>query len=183
MNFIFTGKNIAVSDIMKQKTEQKISRAKKLFPENVDIYVTFSVVKNDNTIEVTVPLQKRTLRAEVTAPDMYAAIDDIVDILEKQMVKYRKRLKDKSRRDGSFKDELNYVPMASSFEEEADDANYGTIEKTKKFALKPMDAEEAVMEMEMIGHSFFVFRNGQTDEVNVVYKRKNGSYGLIEPEY
>ena len=96
------------------------------------------------------------------------------------MVKYRKRLKDKSRRDNSFKDEY-------AFETHKDEAfemdSEIVINRTKKFALKPMDAEEAAMEMELLGHGFFVFRNGQTEEVNVVYKRSDGSYGLIEPEY
>jgi len=182
MRFNFTGKNMVVSEAMKEKTEQKIGRIARLFPENTEIFVSFSVVKMDNTIEVTIPLQKRILRAEVTAQDMISALDAIVDVLEKQMVKYKKRLKDKSRRDQSFKEELNFVPMAADASE-SDVSEEIVIEKTKRFALKPMDAEEAVMEMEMLGHSFFVFRNGRTDEVNVVYKRKNGSYGLIEQEY
>jgi len=181
MKYTFTGKNIVVSEAMKDRTAQKIGRIDRLFPEDTSVFVTFSVVKQDNTIEVTIPLQRRILRAEVTAPDMYTAIDETVDVLEKQMVKYKKRLKDKSRRDGAFKDEAIFFAQ-----EEDDSGETGSeinIEKSKRFALKPMDAEEAVMEMEMLGHTFFVFRNGESDEVNVVYKRRNGSYGLIEPEY
>jgi len=181
MKYTFAGKNIVVSETMKERTMQKIGRLDRLFPEDASVNVTFSVVKQDNTIEVTIPLQRRILRAEITAPDMYTAIDESVDVLEKQMVKYKKRLKDKSRRDGSFKEEATFI-----LHEEEDFSTNGSeirIEKSKRFALKPMDAEEAVMEMEMLGHSFFVFRNGESDEVNVVYKRKNGSYGLIEPEY
>jgi len=181
MKYTFTGKNIVVSENLKERTMQKIGRLDRLFPEDTAVTVTFGVVKQDNIIEVTIPLQRRILRAEVTAADLYSAIDESVDVLEKQMVKYKKRLKDKSRRDGAFKEEATLIIH--------DDDDYSTneseirIEKSKRFALKPMDAEEAVMEMEMLGHNFFVFRNGESDEVNVVYKRKNGSYGLIEPEY
>ena len=181
MRYTFTGKNMVVSDSMKERTMQKIGRIERLFPENAEAFITFSVVKLDNTIEATIPLARRILRAEVTAVDMYSALDEIVDVLEKQMVKYKKRLTDKSRRDGSFRDELNFVPM--EIDEDIDSGSEIIIEKTKRFDLKPMDAEEAVMEMEMLGHTFFVFRNGRTDVVNVVYKRKNGTYGLIEPEY
>ena len=181
MNFTFTGKNTTFTDALKEKVTQKISRMEKLFPDsgNVDVFVTISVVKGDHTVEVTIPLRKRILRAEVTAESTYAAIDLVVDILEKQMVKYKGQLRSKSARDGKFKEEVTYFSPTDDF----DEADGIRIEKTKRFALKPMDAEEAVMEMEMLNHSFFVFRNGDTDEVNVVYRRKNGSFGLIEPEF
>lgn len=181
MRYTFTGKNIVVSEALKQRTAQKIGRLDRLFPEDTEVLVTFSVVKMDNTMEVTIPLQRRILRAEVTSGDMYSAIDEAVDVLERQMVKYKTRLKNKSRRDGAFKAEMNFIMQDDdeSYESDSDIR----IDKTKKFALKPMDEEEAVMEMEMLGHTFFVFRNSKTDEVNVVYKRRNGSYGLIGPEY
>ncbi len=180
MRYTFTGKNTTVTNALKEKITQKLSRIEKLFPEETQAVVTLSVIKLDHTIEVTVKLPKRILRAEVTNQDMYAAIDEIVDVLENQMVKYKNRLRDKSRRDSSFAAELK------AFESEDvgfDDEDGLKIAKTKKFAVKPMDAEEAVLEMELIGHSFFVFRNARTEEINVVYKRKNGTYGLIEPEY
>jgi putative sigma-54 modulation protein len=112
---------------------------------------------------------------------MYIALDEVVDILERQMVKYRKRIKEKARRDVSFKEELRLVPDGYDIPAESDDGEI-IIDKTKKFAMKPIDAEEAVVEMEMLNHTFYVFRNRETDEVNVVYKRKNGTYGIIEPE-
>ena len=111
---------------------------------------------------------------------MYTSIDEVVDKLEKQMVKYRSRLRDKSRRDSSFTDELKAISMNIESEDDEDTIK---IDRTKKFEIKPMDAEEAVMEMELVSHNFFVFRNSTTDEINVVYKRKDGSYGLIDPEY
>lgn len=179
MRFSFTGKNITVKDSLKERATQKIGRLKKLIPEDAEVFVTFSSTKGDNKVEVTIPLPKRILRAEVTSSDMNAAIDEIVDILEKQMVKYKHRLRDRSRREPSFKEEYNLLfPEVEAVEDHAI-----TIEKTKRFALKPMDSEEAVMEMEMLGHNFYVFRNSGSDEVNVVYRRNNGTYGLIEPEY
>jgi len=181
MKYTFTGKNIVVSEAMKERTMLKIGRISRLFPEDTMVNVTYSVTKQDNTLEVTIPLQRRILRAEITAEDMYTAIDESVDVLEKQMVKYKKRLVDKSRRSSAFKDEVTFI-VHDDDDNGADNSEIN-IEKSKRFALKPMDAEEAVMEMEMLGHTFFVFRNGESDEVNVVYKRKNGSYGLIEPEY
>ena len=179
MRFTFTGKNITLTDSLKERAEQKLGRLERLLPNNAEVMVAFSIIKQNNKVEVTVPLRNRTLRAEVTATDMNAAIDSVIDVLEKQMVKYKTRLRDKSRKDASFKEEFNYLPL----QEEVADASSHKIERTKRFALKPMDAEEAVMEMELLGHNFYMFRNGSTDEVNVVYKRNDGSYGLIEPEY
>ncbi|WP_250278741.1 ribosome hibernation-promoting factor, HPF/YfiA family [[Clostridium] colinum] len=180
MRYTFKAKNTTVTDALKEKITSKIDRLERLFPENTDINVTLSVVKLDHKIEVTVNLPKRVLRAEVTRDDMYVAIDEVVDKLEKQMVKYKNRLRDKSRRDVSFTDELKAISDEIDTEYEEDTIK---IDRTKKFEIKPMDPEEAVMEMELISHNFFVFRNATTDDINVVYKRKDGSYGLIDPEY
>lgn len=179
MRYIFKGKNITITEALKDKITEKIERIEKLFPENTEVTVTLSVVKLDQKIEVSVKLPKRVLRAEVTSEDMYNSIDLVADKLERQMVKYKNRLRDKSRRDASFISELE------EFNEEniSDNIDEIKIEKSKKFQIKPMDAEEAVMEMELVSHNFFVFRNSNTDEVNVVYKRNDGTYGLIEPEY
>ena len=184
MRFTFTGKNLVVSQDMKDKTEKKISRLARLFPENTDVYVTFSVVRADNKVEISIPLSnKRLLRAEVTAPDMYSAIDGAVDVLDRQMAKFKKRLKDKSRRDTSFKDEARMFDMPDDDAAYTDDEGKDEIiiERRKHFPLKPMDPEEAAMSMEMLGHNFYVFRNSATDEINVVYKRNQGTYGLIDP--
>ena len=179
MKYSFTGKNIEVTEGIKEKSISKINRLSKLFPEGTNVTITISVAKLTQKVEVTIPLQKRVLRAEASAEDLYAAIDEVVDILEKQMIKYKTRLRDKSRRESKFKDEYN-VYFKEVEEVEVNDEK--VIEKSKKFAVKPMDAEEAVMEMDLLGHNFYVFRNADTDEINVVYKRNNGSYGHIEPE-
>lgn len=179
MTYSFIGKDTVISDALKEKTIQKLSRLEKLMPENTDVTITYSVTKLENKVEVTIPIQKRILRAEAREKDMYVAVDLVVDILEKQMVRYKGRLKDKSRRDKHFKDELStmFADITTGEDESVD------IKRTKRFAIKPMDPEEAVMEMELLHHSFYVFRNKENDEVNVVYRRNDNSYGLIEPEF
>lgn len=179
MRYSYNGKNIDITENFRAKIENKLNRISKLFTPDTEVTVSLSVIKLDNKAEVTVKLPKRILRAEVVRDDMMAAIDEVVDILEGQMTRYKSRLKDKSRRDGSFVDELNAL-ISDDDQVEEDGLE---IVRTKHFTVKPMDAEEAVMEMELLGHNFFVFRNASTDEINVVYKRKDGAYGLIEPEY
>jgi putative sigma-54 modulation protein len=189
MRFTFSGKNVIVTEDLKEKCMKKIGRLERLFPPDAEVHVTFSVTKQENRIEVTIPLQRRMLRSEVSADDLYTAIDMSVEALDKQMVKYKRRIKDKSRRDTAFREEASEAASLPEPSEPdvavggGEDGDVIRIERSKKFALKPMDAEEAVMEMEMLDHVFYVFRNSLTEEVNVVYKRNNGSYGLIEPEY
>ena len=179
MRFTFTGKNIQLTDSLKDRAAQKIGRLEKQLPKNAEVNVIFSIVRQENRIEVTIPLKRRILRAEVIEKDMFTALDSIIDVLDKQLVKYRTRLRDIRRRDAAYTDEYDYMPP----EDEAPEGAGFKIERTKKFTLKPMDAEEAVMEMELLGHTFYMFKNSVTDEVNVVYKRNDGAYGLIEPEY
>ena len=179
MRYSFIGKNINISDRFKEKMAAKLDRISKLFPEETEAVVTLSKIKLDNKIEVTVKLPKRILRAEVTKNDMNAAIDEVVDVLESQMTRYKRRLIDRTRHDASFAEELHAF---ESIDEQYQEEGGLNISRTKRFTVKPMDAEEAVMQMEMLGHSFFVFRNAHSDAINVVYKRKDGSYGLIDPE-
>lgn len=181
MRYNIIGKNIDVWDKTKDIVERKMDRIAKLFPEETTATITLSLEKLVSTVEVTIPLNKRLVRAETQDGDMTAAIDKAVDILEGQVVRYKKRMRTKVRQNSE-----NYMAEYDAIlvpETELDEEPLYKIEKIKHFEVKPMDAEEAVMEMELIGHTFFVFRNGETDEVNVVYKRKDGSYGLIEPEY
>ena len=180
MRYNIKGKNMDIGDRTREKVSAKLDRIEKLFPADAEAVVTFESQKLETIVEVTIPMGKRIIRAEAGDPDMMAAVDSVVDILEGQIVKYKKRLRSRMRRDVSFKEEYEAVPVS---EEVLDESPLYKIEKMKHFELRPMDAEEAVMQMELIGHSFFVFRNGETDDVNVVYRRKDGSYGLIEPEY
>jgi len=181
MRYVITGKNIEVTKGLQEKVEDKLSKLEKFFSQQAEVRVTLSVEKLSQIVEVTIPTKGRLLRAEVEASDMYAAIDEVVDVLERQLHKYKNKLKDKARHN-IIKDEVETSINFEALEDNKEESSI-EIERVKHFELKPMDAEEAVLEMELIGHNFFVFRNGRTDEVNVVYKRKNGTYGLIEPEY
>ncbi len=183
MRYSFIGKDTVVSDAIKQITIQKLSKLEKFIPDDTQVTVTYKVVKLDNKVEVTIPLKKRILRGESVDIDMYAAIDNVADILEKQIQKYKGRLRSKVKKDNSFKEEF-----ITSFSEEdldlnSDEKDKIEIKKIKRFDIKPMDVEEAVMEMELTNHNFFVFRNSESEEVNVVYKRNNNSYGIIEVDY
>ncbi len=179
MNYTFVGKGMTVTEGMKEKAKDKIDdRLSRYISEDTKIGVTFSQVKKVSKIEVTVHLPKRTLRAETTHEDMYAAIDLVVDIAEKQIAKYKSRLKDKSQRDKSFADEFSFLPAHDESDVEVNDE----VVKVKKFPVKPMGVEEAIMEMELVGHNFYVYRDATTNEVNVVYKRFDNGYGVIEPE-
>ena len=179
MRYVFTGKNMTVAEGTKERTAQKLSRLEKLLPDDAEVYVTFSEHKHLTKMEVSIPMHKRVLRAEVSGDDISGCMDQAADILERQVVKYKSRLRDRRRRAVATNDELTFI---SAPEQEAGDTNEIIITRTKKFALKPMDAQEAVMEMELLNHGFYVFRNSWTDEVNVVYKRNDGEYGLIEPQ-
>lgn len=178
INFEFVTRNGSISDATKDKIAAKLSRLERILPEDADIRVVLSAVKQDHIIEVTVPLTRRTLRTQIQHEELLSGVDEAVEILERQMSRYKDRLKSRRRRDKQFVEEFT----ATFAEDESENLQPSIqISRTKRFALKPMDAEEAVMEMELLGHDFFMFRNSVTDDVNVVYRRKSGSYALIEP--
>lgn len=179
MRYTFIGRNMEIGDRTKEKITAKLNRIQKLFPADATAVVVLSAVKQVMNVEVTIPVNKRIIRAEVAETDMMAAVDKAVDILESQIIKYKRRMQVKSRHNAAFQAEYDSIPVA---EEDLDDSPLLRIEKNKRFELKPMDVEEAVMQMELLGHTFFVFRNGDNDAVGVVYKRKDGSYGLIESD-
>ena len=182
MRFVFTGKNMSVNEGLKERTIKKLSRMEKFLPDDAEANVTFSMNKHLITMEVAVPMHKRILRAEVVDEDVSNCLDAAVDILERQVIKYKTRLRDRRRRNVATKEEMLYIENAVA-EAEADAASQEVvINRTKRFDFKPMDAQEAVMEMELLHHNFYVFRNSQSDEINVVYKRRDGEYGLIEPQ-
>ena len=177
MNYSFVGKSTVISEALKEKTTEKLSKLEKFLHDDTGITITFKVTKIENKMEVSIPLQKRTLRVEVRDTDMYAAIDQAVVALERQMRKHKTRLLTRSRRDKNYNEEFDKTfPTLEAEEGEI------KILRSKKFSVKPLDAEEAIMEMELLGHEFYMFRNSVTDEINVIYKRtEENSYGLIEP--
>ena len=179
MRYNIKGKNMEIGERTKEKVSDKLDRAKKLFPEDAEATVVIKNEKLEYIVEVTIPMSKRVVRAEVSADDMMTAVDKAVDIIERQIVRYKKRLKTQMKKNTALKAEYDALNIPV---DDADDDTLYKIEKSKKFEIRPMSAEEAVMQMELLGHSFFVFRNDETELINVVYKRKNGSFGLIEPE-
>ena len=183
MNYNIRGENIEVTQPIREYVEKKIGKLNKYFdtPPTSDVHVNLSVYNDEQQIEVTIPMTDLLLRAEEQHADLYAAIDLVVDKLERQIRKYKTKVNRKFRQKGSPKHifaELEKESLESLEEPETDEIE---IVRTKRFNLKPMDSEEAILQMDMLGHAFFVFTNAETDDTNVVYKRKDGKYGLIEP--
>ena len=168
-----SGKNFDVTRALKEYAEKKVGRLERFFETNVEAQVTLSVEKNRHITEVTMPINGMLLRGETETQDMYSSIDMVVDKLEKQIEKYKTKISRNIK-----KSSLRY----NDKEHKATKDNEPKIVRVKRFALKPMDIEEAVMQMDLLGHDFFVFSNAESNEVNVVYKRRDGNYGLIDPE-
>lgn len=175
MKITISGKNIEVTEGLRAAVEDKLSKLEKYFTPDTACKVTLSVEKDRQKMEVTIPMKGHIIRAEQQSDDMYVTIDLIVDIIEAQLKKYRKKLIDKQQNTESLRREF--------VEEDAADDEEIRIVRVKKFGMKPMFPEDACVQMELLGHNFFVFSNAQTGEVNVVYKRADRSYGLIEPEF
>ncbi|WP_019123277.1 ribosome hibernation-promoting factor, HPF/YfiA family [Brevibacillus massiliensis] len=183
MKMHIRGENIQVTEALHDYVEKKVGRLDRYFDTSQvsDVQVTLRFLRGAGTIEVTIPLTGGgILRAEDTHEDMYAAIDLVAEKLERQIRKHKTKLNRKMRYDSSAKVMAagsNAIALADT-EEDFDTE----IVRVKRFDLKPMDAEEAVMQMDMLGHNFFVFQNSATNEVNVVYRRNDGRFGLIEPK-
>lgn len=174
MRYIISGRNITVTQGLKEAIYDKLGKLEKYFTPETEIIVTLSVEKQRQKIEVTVPVKGHTIRAEQSSDDMYVSIDLVEEIIVRQLRKYKTRIANQQHSRQNF--QPTFLEMDTGEDEEI------KIVRSKKFAVKPMDPEEACVEMELLGHSFFVFRNAFTDEINVVYKRKGNTYGLIEPE-
>ncbi len=172
MRISYTGKNIEVSDYLRELADKKLAKLERYFPEDTEVQVTMSVEKSRHIIEVTIPYAGGIIRGEEVTNDMYASIDNVIAKLEKQILRHKSKLNQTLRYEGESDD--------YDYEEDEDEAP--KIVRVKRFSMKPMDAEEAALQMELLGHNFFVFTNGRTGEMNVIYKRKDGNYGLIEAE-
>ncbi|MBE6065491.1 MAG: ribosome-associated translation inhibitor RaiA [Clostridium cochlearium] len=176
MKITVTGKNIEVTNALRNVVEKKLEKLDKYFKPDIEAQVTLSVEKNRQIIEVTIPFNGVILRGEEANEDMYASIDLVIDKLERQIRKQKTKLQKRMHGDSL---RFQFIPDYEGDKSKEE----SKIVKTKRFAMKPMSSEEAVLQMELIGHNFFVFENGDTGEVNVIYKRKDGNYGLIEPEF
>ena len=175
MKFVITGRNIEVTEGLKAAVEEKIGKLERYFTQETEIHVTLSVEKERQKIEVTIPVKGNIIRSEQVSNDMYVSNDLVEEDFERQLKKYKNKLEDAKQGSANFNQEF----IDNDYESE-DEIN---IIRTKKFGVKPMYPEDACIQMELLGHNFFMFRNAETDEVNVVYKRKGNTYGLIEPEF
>jgi putative sigma-54 modulation protein len=177
LRFDIRGKNIEVTEALKEYVEKRLSKLERFIEDVRVAQVTLSVEGESHKVEVTIPLNGIILRGEEETEDMYSSIDLVVDKLEKQIDKYKTKLYRRYRGIGFRKS------LVRELETSGEAVEQFKIVRTKKFALKPMDVEEAVMQMNLLGHSFFVFFNSGTEEVNVVYRRHDGNFGLIEPRF
>lgn len=177
MKFIISGRNIDITPGLKEAVESKLGKLEKFFTPETEIIVTLSVEKDRQKIEVTIPLKGNIIRSEQTSTDMYVSIDLVEEIIERQLRKYRTKLIDRHQEAHAFRKEFMEEEPSNipEFEEIK-------IVRTKRFGMKPMFPEDACIQMELLGHNFFVFCNAETDQVNVVYKRKGNTYGIMEPE-
>jgi putative sigma-54 modulation protein len=175
MKFVIVGKNMEVTDNLKDAVEEKIGKLERYFTPDTEARVTMSVEKDRQKIEVTIPVKGTIIRSEQVSNDMYVSIDLVEEIIERQLKKYKNKIVD-SKRDGASNFKQEFLEKESEEDEEI------KIVRSKKFDVKPMYPEDACIQMELLGHGFYVFCNAETDQVNVVYKRKGNTYGLIEPE-
>lgn len=174
MKVTITGRNLVITDAIREQVERKLEKFDKYFRGDVEAHATFSVQKGNHIVEVMIPLKNDAVfRAEARTEDMYNSIDEAIDKISKQMKKHKTKIEKRFHSNDSIR--FENIPLEEVKLPEA------VIVKTKRFGIKPMHPEEAVLQMDLLGHDFFVFLNGDTEEVNVVYRRKDGDYGLIEP--
>ena len=175
MKITISGKNIDVTEGLRAAVQDKLGKLERYFTPDTEVIVTLSVEKERQKIEVTIPVKGNIIRSEHVSNDMYVSIDLVEEVIERQLRKYIRKIVDKKQEGGNF--QKAYIENDYMEDEEI------RIIRSKKFGMKPMFPEDACVQMELLGHNFYVFRNAETDEVNVVYKRKGNTYGLIEPEF
>lgn len=183
MNYIISGKNIDITEGLKSAIYDRFQKLEKYFSDDTDIAVTLSVEKDRQTAEVTIPVRGSVIRSEQTSSDMYVSIDLAIEVIDRQLKKYRSKLITRKQNIPSFSADFVEDAGKDAGKDADTDESEIRIVKEKKIAIKPMSPEDACLEMELLGHSFYVFTNADTNETNVVYKRKGNTYGLIEPEY
>lgn len=173
MKYVIVGKNVEVTSSLESVIHDKLGKLEKYLPEDATAHVTLRVDKDRQSIEVTIPIKGAVIRTEQVSNDMYVSIDLAQEVLERQITKYRKKLIDRHR---------GAAPREGLEEDAGEEEGEIRIVRHKQFEMKPMYPEDACVQMELLGHSFYMFVNAETEQVNVVYKRKGGTYGLIEPD-
>ncbi|GAA3185682.1 ribosome hibernation-promoting factor, HPF/YfiA family [Lentilactobacillus kefiri] len=178
--FNIRGENIEVTQAIRDYVEKRISKLEKYFEKDMKntAHVNLKVYPDKQAkVEVTIPLPYLTLRAEEMSNDLYASVDLVTDKLERQIRKYKTKVNRKFREKG-FKN-LEFTPVDDSSSDSDDESKFQVV-RTKQLALKPMDNEEAILQMDMLGHDFFIYEDAETSDINIVYRRNDGRYGLIE---
>lgn len=183
MQVIFSGKNVEMTPALREYAESKLLKLARFFDHVQEVKVTESILRGQHIVEVTLIADGTLIRAEDRSADMYTTLDLVVDKLERQLSRYRKRFITRTREslDGQKPNAIVAAQVQATADVGEAEDELPMIVRTKRFAVKPMDPEEAAMEMELIGHDFYVFRNAENDLVNVIYRRRDGNYGLIEP--
>ena len=176
MKFIISGRNLEVTEGLKNTVIDKLGKLERYFTPDTEVNVTMSIEKERQKIEVTIPVKGHIIRSEQVSNDMYVSIDLVEEVIERQLRKYKNKLVAKQQDGGNFRRE--FLEKEENIEPEEI-----KIIRTKEIEMKPMYPEDACIQMELLGHNFYMFHNAETDEVNVVYKRKGGTYGMIVPEH
>ncbi|MBQ1489871.1 MAG: ribosome-associated translation inhibitor RaiA [Eubacterium sp.] len=179
MKVNITGKNFKVYPALEDKIEKKFEKLGKYFSDDITANVVLSQERGKDKIEATINAKGTVFRSEEVTMEVHEGIDKVIDKLSRQMSKYKGKLQKRYNDNKALK--FEFVPELETAEEEA--ASEARVVKTKKFDLRPMDTEEAILQMELLDHNFYVFLNMETDSVNVVYKRNDGDYGLLETSY
>ncbi|MCC4046341.1 ribosome hibernation-promoting factor, HPF/YfiA family [Enterococcus gallinarum] len=178
------GENIEVTEAIRDYVEKKVGKLERYFNDvpEATAHVNLKVYTEKTAkVEVTIPLPFLVLRAEETSPDLYASIDLVVDKLERQIRKFKTKINRKSRETALVTPDNGDLFTTDTNEEETNGAELDIV-RTKRLSLKPMDSEEAVLQMNMLGHNFFIFEDAETNGTSIVYRRKDGKYGLIETD-
>lgn len=177
MKIAITSRKVNLRDNFKERVEKKLSKFNRIFDEDAQANVTVTLEKNRQTVEVTIRQNGMVYRAEQTAEEMNDALDAVVDVLGRQIRKNKCRLEKKMR--AAVLDD--FLAQEELDEDDMEEKEYEVV-RSKRFPVKPLDVEEAILQMNMVGHQFYMYRNAETGEINVVYRRKDGTYGLLEPE-
>ncbi|MCF8011488.1 MAG: ribosome-associated translation inhibitor RaiA [Clostridiales bacterium] len=178
MQVVVRGRNVELTNALKEYAEKRVRKLEKFFDNLGDAQVAMNVENQSHKVEITIPVNGMILRGEESTGDMYYSVDMVVEKLEKQVEKYKGKLYKRR----SYQDKAEKAAAGPAVEED-EVTEDGAVVRTKRFQVKPMPVDEAILQMNLLGHNFFVFPNAETEQVNVIYKRKDGNYGLIEPEY
>ncbi len=179
MQITVTARHLEITEALRRYAEEKVARLQKFVDQITAAHVVLSIEKHRQIAEVTLRVRELTIHGEESSDDLYCAIDLVADKIERQIVRYKEKIVGHSGRGSARARSRNATSPAES---ELVSEDGPRIVKTKRFAMKPLSPDEAAVHMGLLGHSFFVFRNAHTQEVNVLYRRKDGDYGLIEPK-